>query len=108
MRNALSTAIRLALKPIGFALIGLIRVYQYFISPLFPPTCRYLPTCSAYAEEAVRVHGPLKGTWLAIRRYARCNPFGGYGYDPVPPADCGHHHHSGAAHGSARLIIDRD
>jgi hypothetical protein len=61
-----------------------IRFYQKFISPLTPPSCRYTPTCSQYAIEALRKHGPLKGMFLAIRRILRCHPWGGYGYDPVP------------------------
>lgn len=61
-----------------------IRFYQYCISPLFPAACRYTPTCSSYAIEAINKHGPIKGTWLAIRRICRCHPWGGSGYDPVP------------------------
>lgn len=63
-----------------------IRVYRKFISPLKPATCRFYPTCSAYALEAIEVHGPLKGSWLAARRIARCHPFHPGGLDPVPPA----------------------
>ena len=59
-----------------------IRLYQRLISPLFPPRCRYTPSCSQYAIEALRKHGPLKGLWLAVYRIVRCNPFGGFGYDP--------------------------
>ena len=58
--------------------------YQYAISPLFPSTCRYTPTCSTYAKEAVLKHGIFKGTWLAIKRIGSCHPWGGSGYDPVP------------------------
>ena len=61
-----------------------IRGYQRFISPLTPPVCRFTPTCSNYAIQAIQKHGPLRGTWLAIKRIARCNPWGGSGYDPVP------------------------
>ncbi|MCR4939036.1 MAG: membrane protein insertion efficiency factor YidD [Treponemataceae bacterium] len=62
----------------------LIKFYQVFISPLFPPCCRYYPTCSNYALIAIKKYGPLKGTFLAIRRILRCNPFHEGGYDPVP------------------------
>ncbi|MBP3839159.1 MAG: membrane protein insertion efficiency factor YidD [Prevotella sp.] len=58
--------------------------YQRCISPFTPPSCRFQPTCSAYAIEALKKHGPLKGLWLAIWRILRCNPWGGSGYDPVP------------------------
>ncbi|MDE5833122.1 MAG: membrane protein insertion efficiency factor YidD [Desulfovibrio sp.] len=64
-----------------------IRVYQRAISPLLPPACRYWPTCSAYAIEAVLIHGVFRGGWLALKRLARCHPWGGSGYDPVPPKD---------------------
>ncbi|MBQ7062796.1 MAG: membrane protein insertion efficiency factor YidD [Bacteroidales bacterium] len=62
----------------------LIRFYQTCISPLTPAACRYTPTCSQYAKEAIIKHGPLKGSWLALKRILRCNPWGGSGYDPVP------------------------
>ena len=62
----------------------LIRFYQYAISPMLPPRCRYTPTCSQYAVEAVSKHGAFKGGWLALKRIARCHPFGGCGHDPVP------------------------
>ena len=67
-----------------YLLVLPIRLYRHVISPLFPPRCRYTPSCSQYAIEALRKHGPLKGLWLAIYRILRCNPFGGFGYDPVP------------------------
>lgn len=61
-----------------------IRFYRACISPMLPAVCRYQPTCSQYAIEALRRHGPLKGLWLAVRRISRCHPWGGSGYDPVP------------------------
>ncbi len=65
-------------------LLGLIRFYQYAVSPMLPPRCRYQPTCSQYAVEAVRKYGALKGGWLAFKRICRCHPWGGSGFDPVP------------------------
>ncbi len=65
-------------------LVAMVRFYQRFISPLTPPSCRYTPTCSQYTVEALQKHGPLKGGWLALKRIASCNPWGGSGYDPVP------------------------
>jgi len=65
-------------------LIAPIRFYRHFISPYTPPSCRYTPTCSQYAIEALHKHGPFKGLWLAVRRILRCHPWGGHGYDPVP------------------------
>lgn len=66
-------------------LILLIRGYRYFISPLFPPSCRFQPTCSQYALTAIERHGSIKGSYLALRRILRCHPFHPGGYDPVPP-----------------------
>lgn len=64
--------------------VGSIRLYKQFISPLLPPACRYQPSCSAYAAEAVQLHGVARGVWLAVRRLARCHPFSRGGFDPVP------------------------
>jgi len=64
--------------------IFLIKVYQYAISPLLGSNCRYSPTCSSYAIQAIQEWGPLKGSWLGIKRIGRCHPWGGEGYDPVP------------------------
>ncbi|MDT7941689.1 MAG: membrane protein insertion efficiency factor YidD [Bacteroidota bacterium] len=69
----------------GKLLIFLIRLYQYLLSPYLPRSCRYEPTCSVYAIEAIRRHGAWRGSWLAIKRLLRCHPWGGSGYDPVPP-----------------------
>ena len=70
-------------------LIAPIRFYRRFVSPLLPPSCRFSPTCSQYAIEAIRLHGPAKGLALAVRRLLRCHPLtwlgGSSGYDPVPP-----------------------
>ena len=67
-----------------YLLIGIIKFYRLFISPLFPPSCRFYPTCSHYAEEALREHGFFYGSWLAIRRILKCHPWHPGGYDPVP------------------------
>jgi putative membrane protein insertion efficiency factor len=64
--------------------LTLIRGYQLIFSPHFPPSCRYVPVCSAYAYEAVQKYGPVRGLWLALRRILRCHPFHHGGYDPVP------------------------
>ncbi len=66
-------------------MIGLVRCYQRFLSPLLPNVCRYRPTCSEYFIEALQTHGVVKGSWLGIKRILRCHPWGGSGYDPVPP-----------------------
>ena len=68
-------------------LLGLIRGYRRFISPLFPPSCRFQPSCSQYTLEAIAIHGSLKGSWLGIKRILRCHPFHPGGYDPVPKDD---------------------
>ena len=65
-------------------LIGLLKAYRFAISPLYGQVCRYHPSCSAYALEAVTVHGSVKGSWLSVRRVGRCHPWAAGGYDPVP------------------------
>lgn len=70
--------------PLRWALIGFLRAYRLLISPLYGQVCRYHPSCSAYALEAVTERGSLVGTWLAVRRLARCHPWAAGGYDPVP------------------------
>ena len=82
--NILVRLWRLVLKVLVMVLILPIRFYQRCISPLTPPACRFTPTCSQYAVEAIRKHGPFKGFWLAVKRISRCHPWGGSGYDPVP------------------------
>ena len=76
-RPAEGLAVRVALAAL--------RAYKLLLSPLFTGACRFHPSCSTYAADALRAHGLLAGTWLAVRRLARCHPFGGSGYDPVPP-----------------------
>lgn len=68
----------------GKFFILLIRFYQNAISPYLISSCRYTPSCSAYGIEAIRKHGPFKGGWLTLKRLAKCHPWGGHGYDPVP------------------------
>lgn len=70
-----------------YLLIGIVRLYQLIISPWMAPSCRYSPTCSHYALEALKKHGALKGLWLSVKRISRCHPWGGEGYDPVPEAE---------------------
>lgn len=71
-------------KIISYILLLLITFYRNSISPLTPPSCRYTPTCSEYAIQAIKKYGAFKGFWLALKRFARCHPWGGHGYDPVP------------------------
>lgn len=82
-------AARLAARATASLLVALlslpIRLYRGLISPLLPPACRFEPSCSRYALEALQLHGPVRGSWLAFRRLTRCHPYGGAGLDPVPP-----------------------
>jgi putative membrane protein insertion efficiency factor len=72
------------LRVLGLPLVALIRIYQWVISPLIGPKCRFTPSCSNYALEALKKYGLFKGIWLSVRRIARCHPWGGHGVDPVP------------------------
>ncbi len=72
------------LQILSLPFIFLIRVYQKVISPWLGPSCRFTPTCSQYAAEALQKYGAAKGLWLTVKRIARCNPWGGHGHDPVP------------------------
>lgn len=75
---------RILRSPVKYALIGFLHVYRLLVSPLYGNVCRYWPSCSAYAVEAVQVHGAGKGSWLTVRRLVRCHPWARGGYDPVP------------------------
>ena len=83
-RALITTIVRAPAWAAGIFLRGLIRIYQLFITPILPGTCRFDPTCSSYALKAVDRFGPARGGWLALRRIVRCHPWGGFGYDPVP------------------------
>ena len=86
------------MNPIAAILRALIRIYQLTVPALTGPSCRFAPSCSDYAREAIAVHGAVAGCWLALKRIARCHPWGGAGFDPVPsrplagPHACGHEH----------------
>ncbi|MGF7137848.1 membrane protein insertion efficiency factor YidD [Roseimarinus sediminis] len=73
------------LKLISYPILALVYFYKYAISPLTPPSCRHVPTCSNYMIEAIKIHGPFKGFWMGLRRLSKCHPWGTHGYDPVPP-----------------------
>jgi putative membrane protein insertion efficiency factor len=74
------------MNPVGLALRGAIRAYQLVVSPILPSSCRFIPSCSSYAMDAIQAHGPLGGSWLAARRVCRCHPWAEGGFDPVPHA----------------------
>ena len=86
------------MNPVTWLFRVLIRGYQLFISPVLPGGCRFYPGCSAYALEAIEVHGPLKGAWLGLKRIGRCHPWNAGGLDPVPKARTHTHHHETHGH----------
>jgi len=89
------------MSPLARALRSVVRAYQHLTAGR-PSPCRYQPSCSAYAVEAIELHGAVRGGWLALRRILRCNPFGSHGWDPVPlPAE---HHHTTDPHHHERTI----
>ena len=83
-------------NPLTWLARALIKGYQWFISPVLPGTCRFHPTCSSYALEALDTHGPVKGGWLGLKRICRCHPWNDGGYDPVPGTERGQDHTHGA------------
>lgn len=88
--NLVRGAVRFTSRAAVFVLVTLVRAYQLLVSPTLGPTCRFYPSCSAYAVEALRTHGPLRGTWLTIRRLGRCHPWNPGGVDAVPPREGRH------------------
>jgi hypothetical protein len=84
IETAIKKYLNIILKLLAVPFILLIKIYQLLISPLFPSSCRYSPTCSYYTLDALKKYGILKGSWLGIKRISRCHPWGGSGYDPVP------------------------
>lgn len=78
-------------SPFSYLLIGLVKFYQWGISPFFQSSCRFHPTCSQYMIEAIQTWGPVKGTWLGLKRISKCHPWGDSGYDPVPQKEVSQH-----------------
>jgi putative membrane protein insertion efficiency factor len=85
-RDAMTGAGRHVRRGLAWLVLGPLWVYRHLVSPMLPQTCRYYPSCSAYAEEAVKTHGAVRGSWLAVKRLARCHPWTPGGVDHVPPA----------------------
>jgi len=75
---------RVTIKVFTFPFVLVLKIYQIIVSPLFPPSCRFVPTCSQYSIEALGKYGLFKGGWLTIKRISKCHPWGGNGYDPLP------------------------
>jgi len=75
----------IVLRSLAWLLLIPVYIYKYAISPFTPASCRHVPTCSEYAVQAIKIHGPFKGFWLAVKRISKCHPWGTHGYDPVPP-----------------------
>jgi len=89
-------------KYLSFMLIGIVQFYRAVFSSITPGACRFSPTCSCYAIEALKNHGPIRGSWLTVCRIVRCNPFSGnWGFDPVPPSSKSHHSSVGDMHNGA-------
>jgi uncharacterized protein len=88
------------MSPLAHVLSAAVRVYQWTLSPFVGRQCRFDPTCSHYALEALSRHGAIRGGWLTLRRLARCHPWGGWGYDPVPTPEEPHRHHSSGSQGN--------
>ena len=85
IRKTLPNKMKSLLRIFSFPFIALIKLYQWIVSPMLGPSkCRFTPTCSNYAIDAFKKHGPFKGFWLTVKRISRCHPWGGHGYDPVP------------------------
>ncbi len=82
--NAVSSLLRVLKKGLVILLIIPVKLYQWLLSPMIGPSCRYTPTCSVYTIQALKKHGPFKGLWLSVKRILSCNPWGGSGEDPVP------------------------
>ncbi len=92
-RSESTTGTTSKLSPLAYVMLAFVHFYRYVISPLIGPRCRFYPTCSTYALEAIKIHGAVKGGWLALKRILRCHPFSQGGDDPVPPkCDCGKKH----------------
>lgn len=81
------TKVSLVSRALAMPLLVLVRIYQWTLSPVMGGQCRYWPTCSHYAAEALQAHGGIRGGWMAAKRLLRCHPFSRGGYDPVPPAE---------------------